>query len=441
MVTTRRKKLGLGMLIALVTGNMIGSGIFMLPANLASFGSISLLSWLFTGAGALLLALVFARLSMFVPNKSGGPYTYAHEGLGKFLGFQTGYCYWVNVWVGNAAIVISCVGYLRVFFPALSQPMYSTSVSIALLWLLTFINTRNVRFIGSFQVVTTILKLVPIFLIMAFSAKHFHLAYLTSQFNISGKSDFSAFTSAASITLWAFIGLESAAVVGENVENPKRNIPLATIIGTLIATAVYMACSTFIMGLIPAEVLQHSTAPFSDAAQYIFGSWGSVIVTIGAVVACLGTLNGMILLQGQVSMAAADDGMFPRLFAKRNQFGMPAKGQIVTTLMVTVILLATISDELTQQFQFIALVATSMAIVSYFYTALADMVLLGREDKRITLFNKHLWIAILAAAYSFWAFVGSGVNVIFYGAIFLVSSVVLYAWLLFVRDRHGERLH
>lgn len=439
-MATQRKKLGLGMLIALVTGNMIGSGIFMLPANLAAFGSISLFSWIFTGTGALLLALVFSRLSLFVPNKSGGPYTYAHEGFGKFVGFQTGYCYWVNIWVGNAAIAISCIGYLRVFFPELASPVVATTTSIVLIWILTFINTRNVRFIGGFQVVTTILKLVPIFLIMGFSARYFHFSYLMQDFNISGQSDFSAFSSAASITLWAFIGLESAAVVGENVENPKRNIPLATIVGTLIATLVYISCSMFIMGLIPAETLSHSTAPFADAAKLIFGSSGAIIVTLGAVIACLGTLNGMILLQGQVSMAAADDGMFPHIFAKRNRHGMPALGQIITTVMVTGILLFTISDELTKQFQLIALVATSMAIISYFYTALANIVLLGRENHKISFFNKDILIALGAAAYSLWAYAGSGQEVIFYGAILLVTSIVLYTWLLFIRNREGERI-
>ena len=263
-MTKKPGKLGLCMLTTLVAGNMIGSGIFLLPSSLASIGSISLLSWCFTAVGAFLLAIVFSKMSLLVP-KTGGPYAYAQAGFGQYIGFQTAYNYWVAIWVGNAAIALAMVGYLVVFFPGLHNPLASCLCAIAVLWLLTLVNIVGVRSAGMLQLVTTILKFLPLLLIALLGWTYFHPSYLTHSFNISGHSNFRAFSHAATLTMWTFIGVESATVPAASVDNPRRNIPLATLFGTLIAAVIYIASSTALMGMLPANVLAASSAPHVHA--------------------------------------------------------------------------------------------------------------------------------------------------------------------------------
>ncbi|MCK4608340.1 MAG: amino acid permease [Gammaproteobacteria bacterium] len=421
------------MLTALVAGNMIGSGVFLLPASLASIGSISLFSWVLTAIGAFALAIVFARMSLVIP-KSGGPYAYAQAGFGDFIGFQTAYNYWIAIWVGNAAIAIAMVGYLAVFFPTFHNPVIGCWVAIIAIWLLTIVNIIGVRSAGLMALVTTILKLVPILLIGIFGWWYFHPEYLTNSFNISHHSNFSAVSYAATLTLWAFIGVESATVPAGNVDNPRRNIPLATLLGTLIAAVAYIASSTAIMGMIPADVLAQSTSPFAAAAAIIFGHWGSWLIAAGAAISCFGCLNGWVLLQGQVPMAAADDKLFPQIFAKRNRAGVPAWGLIITAILITALLFFTISPNLIKQFEIIILIAALTSLIPYLYTAIASIITM-RQNPKITKSDIfQIIVALIAGLYAFWAMFGSGKEIIFYGSMLVFLSVPLYGWVIWQKE-------
>ncbi len=423
------KKMGLVMLAALVCGNMIGSGIFLLPSSLAGIGSVSLLSWIFTGVGALCLALVFAHMSTLI-TKTGGPYSYARVTLGEFIGFQTAYSYWVAIWVGNAAIAIAMVGYLRFFFPVLSDPWYTFAVAAGVVWLFTLINLLGVRSAGFVQAVTTVLKLLPILLVGLLGWFYIEDKNFTSMFNITQPhiSNFSAISMGAALTFWAFIGLESATIPAGYVKNPKRNIPLATIVGTSIAAIVYIASSTAIMGMIPAAELKSSVSPFADAARMIVGPWGAALIAVAAIISCLGALNGWVLLQGQVAMAAANDQLFPPLFAKLNKNDVPAKGIVITSLLITILLLLTTSKDLIQQFNIIILLAVLANVIPYLYTAIAQMLCLQDESllraKKYGLFA----VAFVALCFSFWAIYSSGIKTVFYGSVLLLTSVPFYAW-------------
>ena len=427
----KQQKLGLWMLTALVAGNMIGSGVFLLPASLAEYGSIGLVSWIATAGGALLIALVFAKLGTVMP-RIGGPYAYCREAFGDFVGFQMAYNYWIALWVGNAAIAVALTAYLSFFFPMLAEnAVLSCLVSISLVWLITLINLLGVRHAGIFQLLTTILKLIPLLLIALVGIFYIHPHYL-ADFNLTGKSNFTAFSGAATLTLWTFIGLESATVPAGHVENPTRNIPRATILGVLIATAVYILSSIAVMGSMPLSQLAHSNAPYADAARLMFGPIGSIVVAIGAVISCLGALNGWILLQGQIPLAAAQDNLFPRIFEKRSANGTPIVGLVISSVLITILLLMTLSHSMVKQFTIIILLATLASLIPYFLTTMSELVIFLKYPALFKKGKKLLGsviIAILAGVYSFWAIIGSGEQTVFYGTLLLLSSVPVYVWM------------
>lgn len=419
------------MLTALVTGNMIGSGIFLLPASLAAYGSISLLSWVATAIGALLIALVFAKLANVMP-LTGGPYAYCREAFGDFVGFQMAYNYWIALWVGNAAIVVALTGYLSFFWPFLAKnALWSCLVSISLVWLITFINILGVRHAGIFQLLTTILKLIPLLLIAFVGIFYIHPHFL-SEFNLSGKSNLSAFSGAATLTLWSFIGLESASVPAGHVSNPSRTIPKATILGVIIATIVYLMSSIAVMGVMPLTQLAHSNAPYADAANIMFGPIGSTLIAIGAVISCLGALNGWILLQGQIPLAAAQDKLFPSIFLKKSEDGTPVVGLVISSVLISLLLLMTLKHSLVKQFTIIILLATLASLIPYFLTTMSELVIFfkypGIFKKGKKLFGS-IMVAILAGIYSFWVIIGSGKETVFYGTLLLLSSAPVYVWM------------
>jgi len=209
---------------ALVVGNMIGSGAFLLPASLAIFGGISIIGWLFTTTGAILLAMVFFRLSRLIP-KAGGPYVYTRQGFGDFAGFIVAWGYWISIMAGNAAIAVAFAGYLSLFWPAIAtSSILAALVALSAIWFLTWINAAGVRNAGLLQVATTFLKLIPLIVIGTLGYFYFDVGNFTP-FNLSEKSTFSAITATAALTLWAFLGIESATVPADNVKDPDRTIP------------------------------------------------------------------------------------------------------------------------------------------------------------------------------------------------------------------------
>jgi len=425
------RKLGLWMLIALVTGNMIGSGIFLLPASLAQIGSISLYSWLLTAFGSLVLAFVFARMSVLIP-KSGGPYAYAKAGFGDFIGFQTAYHYWAALWIGNAAIALALVGYLDVFFPGLASSSATTWTAIGFVWLLTFINVIGIARAGALQLVSTLIKLCPLLIIIIFGWFYFHPSYLTHNTNLTHDSDWVAISHGASLTLWAFIGLEAATVPSASVDNPRRNIPLATLIGTLLGAFVYIFSSLVIMGMIPAAKLALSTSPFADAAEIMFGPIGLYLIAAGAVVSCFGALNGWVMLQGQVAMAAAEDGLFPQIFAKKNHHQSPYLGLIISSVLITILLLIQMDASLINQFNICILLAVFASVLPYLYTAVAQWIL---TKKKIDVF-----ISVLAIIYSIWALMSTGSEVLIDGLCLLISSIVLYGFVASKNNKNASQL-
>ncbi|TDC71698.1 amino acid permease [Actinomadura sp. GC306] len=435
-----RRRLGLWMATALVVGNMIGSGVFLLPSSLAAYGPISLVAWVLTAAGAILLALVFARLARAYP-KTGGPYAYARKAFGDFVGFQTAWGYWIAIWAGNAAIAVAFVGYLAHFWDALGEDkVLAAGVGLAAIWLLTAVNAYGIRQGGAVQVATTIIKLVPLLLI-AVGGIFFVKSGNFGEFNASGGSAFGAVTAVAALTLWSFIGLESATVPAEDVKNPEKNIPRATVAGTAVTALIYILGTVAVLGLVPAAALATSTAPFADAADAAFGGWAADLVAAGAVISAFGALNGWILLQGQIPLAAARDGLFPRVFARTGRDGTPIVGLVVSSVLVTGLMVMNYNASLVDQFTFIILLATLTTVIPYAYATAADLVLLATDRAAFSggRLARDAVIALLAFGYSVWAIAGAGYEVVYKGTLLIFAGMPVYAWLKYRDQRTTDR--
>ncbi len=436
-----RRGLGLWMATALVVGNMIGSGIFLLPSSLAGFGSISIVGWVLTAGGALMLALVFARLGRAFPT-TGGPYAYARRAFGDFTGFLTAWGYWIAVWVGNAAIAVAFVGYLGYFWGDLgtNRPL-AAAVAIGAVWLLTAVNAAGIRSAGAVQAVTTALKLLPLAAIGLVGIFFIDSANLTP-FNASTQSGYGAVTSVAALTLWAFIGIESATIPAEDVENPRRNIPRATVVGTLVAAAVYILGTVAVMGILPSSRLAASTAPFADAAELAFGGWAGTTVAVAACISAFGALNGWILLQAQVPFAAARDEIFPAAFARTTKQGVPVVGLVTSSALVTALTLTRYNASLIDQFNFVILLATLTTLVPYVFSAAAELLLLVTDPQRFEArtFRRDAVIAVIAIAYSIWTVAGSGYAVVYQGFILLLLGIPVFCGMKFAAARKGTRV-
>jgi APA family basic amino acid/polyamine antiporter len=422
-----RPKLGLWMATALVVGNMIGSGVFLLPASLGAFGSVSLVGWVFTSTGAMLLAVTFAWLARAIP-KAGGPYAYARAGFGEFPAFLVAWGYWLSICAGNAAIAVAMVGYLGFFAPALTaRAALAAAAAVAAVWLLTWVNARGVREAGAVQVVTTALKLLPLLAIGTFGLAFLHPANFVP-FNVSGRSDLSAISATATLTLWAFLGLESATIPAGEVERPERTIPRATLLGTAVAALVYIGGTAAVMGVMGPATLAVSTAPFADAARVMWGPWAAGAVAAGAAVSCFGALNGWILVQGQLPLAAATDGVLPRVFGRLSARGTPAAGLVISSALVTLIVATNYTRGLVVEFTFIILLATLATLVPYAFSTMAFVVVRLRDRGRPAGGRSAgpLVVALLAFGYVLWAIAGIGWEALGWGTVLLLSGVPFY---------------
>ncbi len=426
----RPRKLGIWMCAALVVGNMVGSGVFLLPASLGAYGGVSLLGWLFTSAGAMLLALTFARLARALP-RAGGPYAYTRASFGDFPAFLVAWVYWISICAGNAAIAVALIGSLSFFWPALARSSaLAAAAAIASIWLLVAVNVRGVRTAGWVQLVTTVLKLAPLIAIGTIGLLFLHWDNFTP-FNVSGRSTLSAVSGTAALTLWAFTGLESATIPADDVERPDRTIPRATLLGTALAATVYILATIAVMGVIPAAALAASDAPFADAASRMWGPWAAGVVAAGMVIACFGALNGWTLLIGQLPLAAAVDGLLPPVFGRRTARGTPAVGLAISSALVTLIVATNYTKGLVAEFTFIILLSTLATLVAYAFSSLALAVSCVRAGERLRAgrLAGPLGAALLAFAYSLWAIVGAGRDAVFWGFLLLLAGVPVYAWL------------
>ena len=420
--------IGLWTTTSLVIGNMIGSGVFLLPSALAVYGGISIIGWLFSTIGAFILALLFSYLSKAMPS-AGGPYAYTREGLGEFAAFIVAWGYWISIWCGNAAITVALVSYLSVFFPILAIDNLSAVLTgLSAIWLLTWVNTKSLHAVGKVQLITTVLKLVPLCLIAVCGLFYIDTTHF-SPFNRSNETTFGAIISTATLTLWAYLGMESATIPTQNIDNPEKTIPRATLLGTLITAFVYIFGTIAVIGLMDADSLKNSAAPFADAAAKMWGESARQAVAIGAIISTFGALNGWLLMQGQVPLGMAKDNLFPALFKKENSKGVPALGIVVSSILVSCLMGMNFSKTLVEQFKFMILLSTLTVLIPYLFSAASYVLILKRENVSNTMRSFKLTIAFLAFSYSLWAVVGSGQEVVYWGFILLMLGIPVFVFM------------
>lgn len=401
------QKIGLIGASAIVSGNMMSSGIALLPSALAAIGSITCISWIVTLIGALALAFVFARLGILDP-REGGLVTYSKE-LSSIFGFQAGLLYWLANWVGNLAIGITAIEYLSFFYKPLAEPLLQGTLLIGLIWVFTLINFLGPRKIANIVSISVIFLLIPVVSTALFGWFYFSKDFFLANWNVSGSGGAHAVFLGIVLTIWSFIGVESASVNAGIVENPKKNIPLATMIGTGLAGIVYLLSCTVISGMFPAAVLSKSGSPFGDSFSMLVGSWGESVVAISTAIACLASLGSWMMLVGQAGAAAAKQGTLPEVFGEKNAKGIPVKGLTLTSILMTIVMAFLMANDYIskkssiEMFGQIISIAVLTTVIPYFYSCLHFI----KIDPKSTHFLLRLLFCLVAVCFCFLAFIGA----------------------------------
>jgi len=429
----RQRSLGLATCTALVIGNMIGSGFFIAPSALAPYGTTAIIGWGVMAIGAVCLGMVFARLARIAP-ATGGPYAYTRMGFGRFAGFIIAWGYWISIWASLPAMAAAFVGYLAVLIPPLQDhALIRLAIAMGSIWFVAMVNLRGAKEAGIFMSATTYTKLVPFIAIAVFGL--FWVDWGTfATINPSGKPFFSALAATAPLTMFAFLGIESATVPAGDVVDPDKTIPRATILGTLVASMVYILGTTVVLGVIPRQTLIHSGAPFADAAGIMWGGWASVVISLAAIISSLGALNGWTLMMSQVPMAAANDSAMPSIFARLNSRGVPAYGLIISAILATLLLLmeSTGSRDLIVFYELIVNLSCDAAMIPYVFCSIVEAVLFvkRREVSRALRIGPFTPVAIVAFVFSMGTIFGSGADAGMWSLILILLAVPVWVYLI-----------
>ncbi len=417
---SKARGMGFGMVLALVVGNMIGSGIYLLPATLAPLGWNQLAGWVVTIGGAMCLAAVFAALAARVP-RAGGPYAYTEAAFGPLAGFIAAWSYWVMTWVGNGAIAVAVVSNLSLVAPVIGRVAgLPAMLAVACVWVLTLVNISGVKAAGRVQEVTTALKIMPLLVLIGLAL----VLIITGAPHAPDPGvPFTAdkIAAAAGLTFWGFLGLESGTVPADKVADAQKVVPRATMIGVALTGAIYFGISVAFALFMPAAAAAGSPAPVADFLGRYFGGNAAEAVALFAAISAFGALNGWVLLQGEMPWAMARGGVFPRWFAAQSATGTPLRGHILSSSLLTLIVLMNFQKGMADLFGFVASVSLAAGLLAYLMSALAALKLLGWRGPVAV-------AAVVAALFTLWAESGLGGEAIRYGAALILAGLPLYYW-------------
>lgn len=437
----QRKKMSVVQLTFIVAINMMGSGIIMLPTNMAKIGAISLLSWVVTALGSMAMAYGFAQAGIY-NQRPGGLAAYAEDAYGKDGYFQTFFLYFVSLAIANVAVGVSAVGYLAAFIPAVAaSPGATCAAVIAVLWLTTIATFGGPKITGRIGAVTVWGVILPVGFMAFFGWFWFHGSTFAAAWNPKGLSIVQGMGSSISLTLWAFLGLESASQNASAVENPKRDVPIACLLGTLGAAVIYVLSTTAIQGIVPNAALQASTGSFGTAFAQMFNPTVGAIVMGLAVMACVGSLFGWQFTLGSVAKDAADNRMFPRIFGKVSANGAPIAGMIIMGVVQSLLALMTISPDLSSQFNALVNLAVVTNVIPYILALSALAVILKGAGVAGSDFKRTIAISVVGIAYSVYAMYASGGEAVMGGMLVMGLSWLIWLFIAprFLATRPAEQ--
>ena len=409
---------------SIAVGCAIGSGIFMMPTLLAPYGLLGFGGWLIAGSGSILVALTMARLVKRIP-RTGGPYVYVNEGLGSFAGFIIAWTYWVACISAIAGISIAFVGYLGFFVPIISDsPIHSLLASMLLVWIIVILNIRSLEGSSKFQLISTLLKLLPLIFMIFLGMVNFDLDNLP-ELNPTDLHPISLLATVTTLVMWSFIGIETATVPADNVINPQETIPKILIASVVTVLIVYFLVSIAIAAIVPTSELMNSTAPFALAATKILGLTGGTIISIGALISTLGSLNANTLTAGNISLAAARDGLLPARFMSLTKTGTPIFTYLLTGIFVSILLILNYTKGIVNAFIFMAMLSTLSTLIAYAFCALAEFKF-AQTDKKNQTRNNALLLSCGTFVYAFFAIWGAGIEMIIYSLVLILIGMPIY---------------
>ena len=432
-MSAKSNKIGVVQLTILTMVNMMGSGIIMLPTKLAEIGTISIVSWLVTAVGSTALAYAFAQCGMF-SKKSGGMGGYAEYSFGKAGNFMANYTYGVSLVIANTAIAISAVGYGSEFLGATLSPLSIALWTIFTLWLATVLNFGGARITGNISSFTIWGVIIPVVGISIIGWKWFDGTMYVNSWNPHNVPTFEAIGVSISMTLWAFLGLESACANADAVENPEKNVPIAVLGGTLGAAVIYIVSTNVIAGIVPNLELANSTAPFGLAFAHMFNDTiGKVIIGL-MVMSCFGSLLGWQFTIAQVFKSSAEEGYFPAFFKKVTSKDAPIVGMVTITALQTLLSLMTISPSLNKQFNVLVDLAVVTNVIPYLLSMAALAVLLKAENVAPQKYKTTVFVAFIGSLYSIYALYAAGEQAMLYGSIVTFIGWTLYGFVSYKFD-------
>ncbi|NBW57407.1 amino acid permease [bacterium] len=415
-------KIGFWSVFAIVTGSQIGSGIFILPATLAPYGVFSVLGWLISGLGAVALALVFGQLCAKFP-KTGGPHVYVKEAFGSTASFFTGWTYWVISWVSTTAVIVASIGYLT---PILGpQSAFSNlMMELVLLFSITMLNCKGVKTAGSAEFFLTCIKVIPLFIIPLIALFYFDSTNFIIHSTVEHIPAAQMTNAVTLLTLWGFIGLESATTAAESVENPRVTMPKAIVLGTLCVAVLYLLNTIAIMGVIPGGELMHSTAPYVDAAKVMFGGHWHLGLSIIASIICIGTLNAWMLASGQISLGLAQDGLMSSFFAKTNKQDAPVNGLFMSALGILPLLILTAEGNIAKQINLIIDFSVVAFLFVYLICVLSYIKIIMTSQNKESLLG---WLAaVVALLFCSWVIYQTSFMTVGVASLFTLSGIPFY---------------
>lgn len=413
-------RIGFWSVLALVVGSQIGSGVFMSPANLAPFGIYSICGWIASAIGAIALAMVFASLCARFP-KTGGPHVYIEKLFGRDIAFFSGWTYWVVSWISTTAVIVAAIGYLSPLIDS-QDPVVYLALEILLVLLMGILNLFGVSVAGRAETVFTLLKFLPLFIVPVIAIWSFDLSNFQLSNEIASQNVSTSIAQASLLTLWGFIGLESATTPAGSVENARKTIPRAVVTGTIIVALIYVFNSVAIMGLIPGSELQESSAPYVDVARHIFGGQWHLWVSIAASIVCIGTINAWILTSGQISLGLAQDKMMPKLFSKLNVRKAPYASIIISCLGTVPLLILTANQSLAGQVAVVIDFSVTSFLFIYMLCSIVHLVLSWRESSGIL----SIITSIIAIVFCGWIIAETSLDTLLISSLFTFSGLPLY---------------